>query len=321
VPQPLASFDKALVLPAAARLDRLGAEVDGVSPSLSGRRVGVVWTSESIAMPACVAPHALQHCFQPLKAAVFAGLLRRDVRVVDGGVIQDPEVRVADGKQRWVATVAASGDRTTIEAEESLPEVVEGVGSVDAGSLWGPQLAPVLDLEVLLRVQHVSVVSRDLPADEALEFTRGQLATFNGDAAIWNRDLGAWVQLREAKLDELGRWQDAWNTYESGFDAWKSGNLSNWKRSGRPGAERRPRVVGVPEAPPYASQETLAELVRGPRGVVRRLMGVLAMTALDPVTGQVLWVGRAKGEMAAGEGAEHALVERMLDAIVVPKRP
>ena len=87
--------------------DALWAEVDGVSPSLSGRRVGVVWTSESIAMPACVAPHALQHCFQPLKAAVFAGLLRRDVRVVDGGVIQDPEVRVADGKQRWVATVAA----------------------------------------------------------------------------------------------------------------------------------------------------------------------------------------------------------------------
>jgi hypothetical protein len=274
---------------------------------------------KAVTSPTC--PNPDDACRQPLRTAVHAALLDRNVRTFDGGLALEPRASVADGTPAFfsaVATTATMGDSSDVEMRTVAAATTsyEGVTTVDATALWTPALTSALGVDVMLRVSHLSMVHTDLPADEALEFTRDQLAAFNGDAAIWNRDLKFWNQQRDTHLQWLGRWKDAWNTYGTAFDEWRAAHRASWRELGRPRAENPPNVAAVPIPPPYASQETLAELIRSQRGVVRRLMGRITVEALDPTSGELLWVARASGEVAAGPGAEEMLTERMMKAVL-----
>ncbi|MCA9569034.1 MAG: hypothetical protein KC656_14390, partial [Myxococcales bacterium] len=279
-PADLEPFDIPLQLPAASRQDRFAVDDAGSLVPLDPRTpLAVVLPSDAVRMPGC----PVVVCIADVRATVLQTLIDRGFHVRDAGVS------------------AAGAD---LQA-----------GVSDATSRWGPALAKSLGADHVLRVLTVSIDPLDLPASEALELTREQLALFNASAATWNRDLQRWNVRRDKAVRETQRWREVWDTYAVAHTDWHLQNrraIQRYRIDATP-AQRGPAPV-IPDAPPPASTDTLRELLASHPGVIRRLVGTLAAEVVNAKTGEVVWVTRTRGEIAAGPDAPATLARRLLEA-------
>lgn len=328
MPPSLQRFDRPLPLPAASRADRFRAEAHGAFPTSGRSRLAVAVPVGSLSIPTCPGGPGSARCHAEVRAALMGSLLERGHHVHDAGVVVPPSATIEGGGFTWQVEAAASIDaeapddhEKSVSADTSgtaTAKVVQsGVEIDDATSLWAGELLGVDKFggDHFLRVFHIEITPLDLPASKSLEFSREQLASFNALAENWNRERDVWVTQRQRVVQDLTARLNEWAAYEDAHQRWRKENraaIALFEVPHHP--DVRPPLPSIPDVPPRASRETLDVLLQAQPGVIRRFVGTLTVEAVHAPSGEVVWIGKATGEVPATPGGESGFAARLLNA-------